>query len=174
MASSSPLVSKKRSWGKSREREKVSIVDQMEIEQLTKTPEAGTSETEACSSGTASLQHPHLMSDAQLENILRVMKVPLPSSTNEESRRDQLVGLYKKHVMPRPQRTGVQGKKRRKRGEQQAADSNRVVEEDVMDWTTSAEERDNGECGQECERKRLEIYRNITTAGNHWPRILVM
>ena len=155
--------SKRRSWGKSKEREKVMIVDQMEIEALTKSPLPATSEKDSPHDVSSSLLHPHLMSDHQLESILREMKVPILDSAKNESRRDQLLCLFKRHVVPKPQRAEClsEGKgKRKRRGvlhDEQESDTTTSGDDSAMEWTATAEERTGLAGNSEQSRKRLEV-----------------
>ena len=149
-----PQPTKKRSWGKSREREKVVIVDQMEIEALTKQPVATTNEKNSIPVGSSSLLHPNLLSDHQLESILREMKVPLLAPSKEESRRDQLLCLFKRHVVPKPQRAACSSERKRKRRSLLQEESDTTSGEDsAMEWMATVEER-VGTGNSEQDRKR--------------------
>ena len=132
------------------------IVDQMEIEALTKQPVATTNEKNSILVGSSSLLHPNLLSDHQLESILREMKVPLLAPTKEESRRDQLVCLFKRHVVPKPQRAACSSERKRKRRSllQEESDTGTTSGEDsAMEWMATVEER-VGTGNSEQDRKR--------------------
>lgn len=101
----------KRRWGKSRHREKITIVDRMEIEDtLQKFAEEEKSfkdRHEVASTPTndePDLQQPELMSDFALVEALRKIKVPVPVYADGTPSRERLIYLFRQHVTPRPQR----------------------------------------------------------------------
>lgn len=149
---------KRRSWGRSREREKVVFVDQMEIDLLTR-GETANEVRETPRSRTVELQHPELMKNHQLVAILKEMRVPLPVPSNGEPSRGDLLCLFKKHIVPRPQRTCLTGKRRMRLDQAGSSDSN--AWEDTMEWSAVGPGGGGYEewtvDSQECDRKR---YRN--------------
>lgn len=112
---------RRRAWGKPKERENILIVDQMEIDALPTQPiSSATTSTATQQSGPTlnlqdlqqNLHHPEMMLDQQLVSILREMRVPVGADT--ERSREQLLLLFKKHVLPKPQRTRSAHRRKRK------------------------------------------------------------
>ncbi len=66
------------------------------------------------------LQHPELLSDDRLVNVLAGMRVQVPVCSDGRPSRERLSYLFRKHVTPQPQREGCdrrrQGGGRRWRG----------------------------------------------------------
>lgn len=111
----------KRRWGKSRHREKITIVDRMEIEDtLQKFAEEVKSFKErrdavpTPKNHELDLQHPELMSDFTLVEALKKIKVPIPVYSDGTPSRERLIYLFRQHVTPRPQRQ-TQHQRRRDR-----------------------------------------------------------
>ena len=104
----------KRRWGKTRNRDKITIVDRMEIEEtLQKFAEEVKSFKERHEVASTpkqnhelDLQQPELMSDFALVEALKKIKVPIPVYADGRPSRERLLYLYRQHVMPRPQRQG--------------------------------------------------------------------
>ena len=102
----------KRRWGKSRHREKITIVDRMEIEDtLQKFAEEVKSFKDRHEvartppNNEPDLQQPELMSNFALIEALRKIKVPIPVYADGKPSRERLIYLFRQHVTPRPQRT---------------------------------------------------------------------
>ena len=162
---------KRRAWGKPREREKVVCVDQMEIDKLAEETGTGIRLEETDQSGKAAnevtnLQRPELMRNQQLMAALKKMGVPLPVSTSEKQSREQLLYLFKKHVMPRPQRKRLTVKRRRR--QQLTTTDDGGSQDDAMEWgsaSTGREEEGGGRVGvddwsEDVNRKRL-IFQSL-------------
>ena len=113
----------KRRWGKTRNREKITVVDQMEIEvTLQKFAEEVKSFKERHEEALTSKQdreldllQPELMSDFSLVEELNKIKVPIPVYAGGRPSRERLLYLFRQHVIPRPQRQGRRLVRRRDR-----------------------------------------------------------
>ena len=113
----------KRRWGKTRNRDKITIVDRMEIEDtLQKFAEEVKSfkeRHEATSTHKQNheldLQQPELMSDFALVEALKKIKVPIPVYADGRPSRERLLYLFRQHVIPRPQRQSRRPGRRRER-----------------------------------------------------------
>lgn len=113
----------KRRWGKTRHRDKITIVDRMEIEDtLQKFAEEVKSFKERDEVASTpkqnhelDLQQPELMSNFTLVEALKKIKVPIPVYADGRPSRERLLYLYRQHVMPRPQRQGRRPGRRRER-----------------------------------------------------------
>ncbi len=110
---------KRRSWGKARHRDKV---DPMDVDQIVEQiKQADTKPAVAPSTDDSTdLQHPELLSDDRLVEVLAGMRVQVPVYSDGRPSRERLIYLFRKHVTPRPQREGCgrrrQGDGRRWRG----------------------------------------------------------
>ena len=110
MASPSDAPQKKRCWGKSTQREKISIVENMELEVPDRVV-ISSFNTQSTSTGrekSVDLQHPELLSNEVLVRLLTERLVPIPVYENGSASRERLVYLFRKHVVPRPQRKNRQ------------------------------------------------------------------
>ena len=143
-------ISKRRSWGK-RPKEKIAIIDQMEIEEAVKQTVLSDCSPKI---GSTDLQHPELMTTERLAGFLSGMKVPIPVYPDGKPSRERLIYLFKRHVMPKPQRDTIRGpgKWRRRRKRRRSDD---VMDVDLLsahgdDWSHSSE----GSWGLPLERKR--------------------
>ena len=113
----------KRRWGKTRNRDKITIVDRMEIEDtLQKFAEEVKSFKERHEAASTpkqnhgvDLQQPELMSDFALIEALTKIKVPIPVYADGRPSRERLLYLFRQHVIPRPQRQSRRHGKRRER-----------------------------------------------------------
>ena len=113
----------KRRWGKTRNREKITIVDKMEIEETLQkfAEEVKLSEKRHEVAPTPKqnheldLQQPELMSDFALVEALKKIKVPIPVYVDGRPSRERLIYLFRQHVIPRPQRQGRRPLRRRYR-----------------------------------------------------------
>lgn len=113
----------KRRWGKTRNREKITVVDQMEIEvTLQKFAEEVKSFKERHEEALTSKQdceldllQPELMSDFSLVEALKKIKVPIPVYADGRPSRERLLYLFRQHVIPRPQRQSRRPARRRDR-----------------------------------------------------------
>ena len=159
-ATSDSKPAKRRVWGKPRERDKVVYVDQMEIELLSDA--SGTDanlnmgESHCSESKVVDLQRPELMANYQLVASLKEMRVPLPDPAGGEQSRERLLYLFKKHVMPRPQRNRLTGKRRRHQLAKAAGDGG--TRDDAMEWVTATRREDGGDdWSEDTNRKRLHI-----------------
>lgn len=97
---------KKRCWGRSN-REKINIIENMELEiPDVKVNNTSSDDPVKTNTGTPSidLQHPELMSNSQLVNLLAERRVPLPVYEDGSYSRERLLFLFRKHILPRPQR----------------------------------------------------------------------
>ena len=100
---------KRRSWGKPRHKEKLVSIDHMDVAELTRQEE----NTPHSSNPGAGLQHPELMSNQTLIGQLSAMKVAIPVYSDGQPSRERLLYLFRKHVSPQPQRSGVWRRRRR-------------------------------------------------------------
>lgn len=113
----------KRRWGKTRNRDKITIVDRMEIEDtLQKFAEEVKSFKERHEAASTpkqnhevDLQQPELMSDFALVEALKKIKVPIPVYADGRPSRERLLYLFRQHVIPRPQRQSRRPGRRRER-----------------------------------------------------------
>ncbi len=105
MASNTP-VQKKRSWGRTVQRETINIVGNMEIETQDTLVNIHIKNDAASQEGesTIDLQHPELLDTDSLVNLLKERRVPIPVYENGSASRERLIFLFRKHVVPRPQR----------------------------------------------------------------------
>ena len=132
---------KKRSWGRSMQREKINIVENMELEIPDKPMTAGDSKAELApisNETSVDLQHPEFLSTAKLVNLLTEHKVPIPVYEDGSTSRDRLLFLFKKHIVPRPQR-----KNRQKHiyKDQIYKQQNEMGVANTIDWDLSNESR---------------------------------
>ena len=117
MAAETEKREKRRSWGKSRHREKIAIIDRMEVEEPLKQVHLPHT---AAKSDEIDLQHPEFIRDEQLIEALSRLKVPIPVHSGGEPSREQLIDLFRRHVTPKPQREQSKGRewhRRRRKGE---------------------------------------------------------
>ena len=108
-----PEAKKRRSWGKPRHREKIASVDNMEVDEVVGQSTVVEHDVRDID---IDLQHPEMMKTERLVEILTRMKVPIPVYPDKRPSRERLVYLFRKHVTPRPQRQGLRGRKRPRRG----------------------------------------------------------
>ena len=134
---------KKRSWGKTKQREEITIINHEKIEETLQklAEEAKTSQSNeqkdgnTVNSGSRSsgvdLQYPELMSNDALIAALKRIKVPIPVYPDGTPSRERLLYLYKTNVMPRPQRNSwTRGRQRRKASKEDAVGVMEVDQED--------------------------------------------
>lgn len=87
---------KRRCWGRTtQQKEKIKIIENMELEVIDEV---------VSEAGTVDLQQPELMSTENLTRILTERKVPIPVYGNGTASRERLLFLFRKHIVPRPQR----------------------------------------------------------------------
>lgn len=98
------MPTKRRSWGKSRQKEKVLCIDHMDVVELTRTNKSTSDRSRG-----EDLQHPELMSNQTIVDHLSEMKIVIP---DREPSRERLFYLFRKHVSPKPQRSSFWRKKR--------------------------------------------------------------
>ena len=127
---------KKRAWGKSKEQDKVTIIENMELE-LPDKPKLDDSRTviDEDRKEVTDLQHPEMLSNERLVKVLSEMKVPIPVYQNGSPSRDRLIYLFRKYVMPRPQR-----KRRPKIRHKELSDlmsTSESVQLETMEWERS-------------------------------------
>ena len=114
---------KRRSWGRARSKEKIAIVDQMEVDVLVKETGSVDKLTDVTCMATDSVdfQHPEIMSSESLVAILSQMRVPIPVYEDGKPSRERMIYLFKRHVTPRPQRDTywrqLGRRRKRRRGE---------------------------------------------------------
>ena len=124
---------RKRAWGRSKHRNEITVVDEMEIELAEK-------ESRECkkirSDAKHGLHHPELMTNDELIAVLQKMRVPVPVYPDGNPNRERLVFLFRRHVTPRPQRTR-QTRRSRCRVETGATPTET---EPGMDWSKTVED----------------------------------
>ena len=135
--------SKKREWGKPRMKEKIVIVENMDLElqDVSKSILRSNLELEsACEDrGTHqqldALQHPEMLATQELVNMLTARKVPLPVCEDGSQSRETLINLFWKHVLPRPQRHPHNQYNRHHRSHQNlSVNKQKVCDWEVMEW----------------------------------------
>ena len=109
---------KRRSWGRASKREKITIIDRMDIEDTlqkirTESKQNAEKDNTRIKTGSINLQHPELMDNSTLVECLKRIKVPVPTYPDGTLSRVRLLYLFRKHVTPQPQR--VRRKDRRLR-----------------------------------------------------------
>lgn len=172
------LKVKKRSWGKTRRREKVVVINREEIEETlqnfakecreSKSKIQLTSQQNHEKSGCVvpvgmDLQQPELMSNERLIEALKRIKVPIPVYADGSPSRERLLYLYKTNVLPRPQRNkqqwGRRGRRRRGRSNGDGAGGWGGEEGGEMDtggdWFTDGS-------GGSCTSLRIKRYINAS------------
>ena len=130
---------KRRSWGKPRHRDVVNIsnmdLDVAEAKVMERT------------SNLTDLQHPESLCSQTMIDILTSRKVTVTSGPDERPSRETILYLFRKYVVPRPQRKGFW---RKRRGERTtvaterdemflSATSGEVWENPTESWATSVE-----------------------------------
>ena len=108
----SQIKHKRREWGKPRKKDKIVIVENMDLElqDVSKSNKRSNVELDRACDGRGThqkvdtLQHPEMLSTLELVNMLTARKVPLPVSEDGSQSRETLINLFWKHVLPRPQR----------------------------------------------------------------------
>ena len=131
---------KKRSWGKTKLREGVTVIDREKIEETLQIIAEETKklqssqERDNSAAGTGSksdLQYPELMSNDALVAALKRIKVPIPVYPDGTPSRERLMYLYKTNVLPRPQRNSwKRGRQRRNVAEGGNVDMTEVDQQD--------------------------------------------
>ena len=127
-------VKKRRSWGKSLQRDAVTVLDgnglkdtlkkleeearenKSRIKETLKVYNNGDSNTNPPSLSSLELQQPELMSNDRLVDALTKIKVPIPVYPDGSPSRERLLYLYRTYVLPRPQRARRQWRQARRRG----------------------------------------------------------
>ena len=144
---------RKRSWGKSRQREDVTIISREKIEETLQTlaeeaekckTTSNSSSRATTSTGEMDLQYPELMSDESLVTALKRIKVPIPVYPNGRPSRERLLHLYRTNILPRPQRSHQ--KRRRVSGVSQDAQGGSAMEVEVeyhSEWDANGSENSN-------------------------------
>ena len=135
---------KKRAWGKSKEQDKITIIENMELE-LPDKPKLDDSRTvidedrkeviDEDRKEVIDLQHPEMLSNERLVKVLSEMKVSIPVYQNGSPSRERLIYLFRKHVIPRPQR-----KRRPKIRHKEPSDlmsTSESVQLETMEWERS-------------------------------------
>ncbi len=97
---------KRRAWGKTRHREKM---DPMEVEE-TLDQDKSSLRPGPSKADLIDLQHPELLTNDRLVEVLSGMRVQIPVYSDGEPSRERLIYLFRKHVTPRPQREGLRGR----------------------------------------------------------------
>ena len=135
---------KRRSWGKARSREKIAVIDQMEVDVLMKVSSRSADKRATCvDTSDIDLQHPELMASDTLTAILSQRRVPIPVYEDGNPSRERLIYLFKKHVTPQPQRdsywrrTGRRGWRKRRRTEETPME---VDDTGAGDWVLNSDE----------------------------------
>lgn len=115
----------------------------MDIEELTRLSKR----ISASSSNAQDTQHPELMSNQTLVDRLSEMKVAIPVYPDGQPSRERLLYLFRKHVSPKPQRSGFWRRRRRR-------EVRDVVPMDVDhkqdSWISSSESWDSPLLGKRC------------------------
>lgn len=147
---------KRRSWGKARSKEKIHIVDQMEVDVLVKEASPVDKLTDGTCMATTSVdfQHPELMGSESLVAILSGMRVPIPVYEDGKPSRERLIYLFKKHVTPRPQRKTYWRQLGRRRKRRRGEDTPMEVDDTCSgagDWALNS---DGGWAEAPVQRKR--------------------
>lgn len=128
---------KRRSWGKTKPREEISIINHEKIEETLKAIAEETKHSEVSlersSSNLTDLQYPELMSNDALVTRLKYIKVPIPVYPDGKPSRERLLHLYKVHVLPRPQRAKWRNRKKKNGGMSQDDQM------EVDDWSVKAD-----------------------------------
>ena len=135
---------KRRSWGKARSREKIAVIDQMEVDVLMKESSRSADKRAACvDTSDIDLQHPELMASDTLTAILSQRRVPIPVYEDGNPSRERLVYLFKKHVTPQPQRDsywrrpGRRGWRKKRRTDETPME---VDDTGAGDWVLNSDE----------------------------------
>lgn len=136
---------KRRSWGKARNREKIAVIDKMEVDVLMKDSNASRSADKRVTCVDTSdidLQHPELMASDTMIAILSQRRVPIPVYEDGNPSRERLIYLFKKHVTPQPQRDSYwrrpgRGWRKRKRNEETPME---VDNAGTGDWVLNRDE----------------------------------
>ena len=116
---------KRRSWGKTKQREEVTIINREKIEETLQKISEESKKSQAIleesnnaaiskSSTAIDLQYPELMSNDALVAALKRIKVPIPVYPDGTPSRERLMYLYKTNVLPRPQRNRWRTGRRRR------------------------------------------------------------
>ena len=141
-------VVKKRAWGKTRQREKINIINREDIEEtlqvlaeearLAKKAVDSASEDKSNSLGQGSSKHfqcPELLSNEDLIKALQKIKVPIPVYADGSPSRERLLYLYKTNVQPRPQRS----RQRRRGGGYKEGEVVAMEVDQSNDWSLNGE-----------------------------------
>lgn len=150
--------SRKRSWGKARHKEDITIINREKIEETLQTiaeekkkaevlpPANHKTGGEGGGGGDQStgldLQYPELMSNESLVAALRRIKVPIPVYPDGNPSRERLLYLYKTNVLPRPQRNRSRGSRGQRRGQKVEQGEQGVTEMDIDqtdDWAMNSD-----------------------------------
>ena len=116
----SPTKVRKRQWGKCRESEKVLILETMDLE-IPDPIDKGIGGKKKDEEGDKSsekgldLQHPEMLSNQSLTEILTKYRIPIPVYSDGLPSRERLLYLFRTHVQPRPQRSQQMRRKKRLR-----------------------------------------------------------
>lgn len=98
---------RKREWGKSREKPNVVILEKMDLEVPDRVDSNLTVtilSTNNLNRTRFDLQHPEMLTCEQLVDILTKHHVPIPVYSDGSPSRERLLYLFRKHILPRPQR----------------------------------------------------------------------
>lgn len=138
----SEKVAKKRAWGKPRQREKIAIIDRIELMEVDEPPKETPNVNPRPKTHEIDLQHPELLGTETMVEILSEMRVLIPVYPDGEPSRERLIYLFRKHVTPRPQRTRERGRgwvrKRRRLGDDSVME---VGGSSWDDWTGNSDGR---------------------------------
>lgn len=159
----------KRSWGKGRQREEVTIINREKIEETLQTlvEEAKKCKTASNSSNKATtgtrtdemdLQYPELMSDESLVTALKRIKVPIPVYPNGRPSRERLLHLYRTNILPRPQRN--RRKRRRVSGVSQEDDQGGSAMEVEVEYHSEWDANSSESSNTQLQRKRWGVVYN--------------
>lgn len=104
---------RKREWGKSRHNPTLVRIEDMDLgkpdpspscNRVTLSEKGGSNEEKIIKTNSVDLQHPEMLSTEQLMDLLSHYKVPIPVYSDGSPSRERVLYLYRKHVLPRPQR----------------------------------------------------------------------
>ena len=155
----SQIKVRRRQWGKCREKEKILILENMDLE-IPDPIDKGIGEKKRDGDGGKSseksldLQHPEMLSNQSLTDILTKHHIPIPVYSDGHPSRERLLYLFHIHIQPRPQRLRQMRKKRLRTPPTQSDHTN-------MEWLDGGgDETDiaNGWEDIKSNRKRYYIY----------------
>lgn len=143
MATTTPPP-KKRCWGKSN-REKINIIENMELEILDEVDCSSTSDLSAQANhmtisdnndANIDLQHPELLTNAQMVDLFTERRVPVPVYEDGSYSRERLLFLFRKHILPKPQRKKLRSRNQRYKDEIY----HKKDGSETMEWTNTVQD----------------------------------